>query len=736
MHRVTDFCIAHRRLVIAGWVALLVLAVGAAGSIGSNYQNVFKLPGTESQRATDLLKERFPQASGDSAQIVFHVDEGGLRSGPARERIDQVVSRVGGVPEVASVQSPFAPGGGAVSRDGRTAFATVNFTKPSDQLDKANIQAVQDRAKGFAGDGLQVELGGQPIEIVNQNDPGSTELIGVLAASVVLVMTFGSLVAAGLPLLTALLALGTGLSLVGILSKVMDVADFAPQLAAMIGLGVGIDYALFIVTRYREELGQGRAHADAARVAMGTAGRAVLFAGCTVIIALMGMLLLGISFLYGLAVAASVGVLFTMLAALTLLPALLVAIGPKIDRLSVRRRSKREAASTSSGAWARWSDAIARRPWPAAIASFLVLLVIAIPFFSLNLGSADAGSDKPGTTTRKAYDLLTDGFGAGFNGPLLLAVEVPRTGDGDAAGLARLRATVARQPGVASVTAPQLNRPGDAAVLQAYPTTSPQSQSTKDLVGRLRDSAIPPVERSTGLAVSIGGSTATFIDFNQVVSSKLPLFIGIVVLLSVLLLMAVFRSILVPIKAAVMNVLSIGAAFGVVVAVFQWGWGASLIGVDSTGPIESFLPVMVFAIVFGLSMDYEVFLMSRIHEEWERSGDAQRAVTVGLARTARVITAAATIMVLVFGSFILLPDRVIKLFGLGLASAVFIDAFLIRSMLVPAVMHLLGRRAWWFPRWLDRTLPDLSIDGPVTREPDAEPGPERAREPAPEPSRS
>jgi RND superfamily putative drug exporter len=733
--RVTDFCLAHRRLVIAGWVVLLVVVAGAAGSIGSNYQNVFKLPGTESQRATDLLKERFPQASGDSAQVVFHVNEGTLRSGAARGRIDKVVSRVGTVPEVASVQGPFTRGSAAVSRDGRTAFATVNFTKPSDQLKKANIQAVQDRAQGLAGDGLQVELGGQPIEVVNQNNPGSTELIGILAASVVLVMTFGSLVAAGLPLLTALLALGTGLSLVGILSTVIDVADFAPQLAAMIGLGVGIDYALFIVTRYREELGHGRDHAGAARVAMQTAGRAVLFAGCTVIIALMGMMLLGISFLYGLAVAASVGVLFTMLAALTLLPALLVAIGSKIDRLSVRRRRSRER-SASSGAWARWSDAIARRPWPAAIASFLVLLVIALPFLSLNLGSADAGSDKPGTTTRKAYDLLTDGFGAGFNGPLLLAVETPRDQGGAAAPLARLRAAVARQPGVASVTPPQLNRAGDAAVLQAYPTTSPQSQATKDLVGRLRDSAIPPVERATGLNVSIGGSTATFIDFNRVVSSKLPLFIGIVVLLSVLLLMAVFRSILVPIKAAVMNVLSIGAAFGVVVAVFQWGWGASLIGVDSTGPIESFLPVMVFAIVFGLSMDYEVFLMSRIHEEWERSGDAQRAVTLGLARTARVITAAATIMVLVFGSFILLPDRVIKLFGLGLASAVFIDAFLIRSMLVPAVMHLLGRRAWWFPAWLQRTIPDLSIDGPITREPEADRGLEPSREPAAEPSRS
>ena len=712
MQSITRWCLAHRRIVIVGWIVILIGTVALASGAGTAYKNVFQLPGTESQRARDLLEQRFPQRSGDSDQIVFHVGSGTLRDAPARARIAATLKDVKAVPEVAEVVSPFGAGQGAISKDGRTGFATVNFQKDVDKLNMDHIKQVVDRAQSHAGGGLQVELTGQAIEQERQQQGGPSEGIGVLAAAVVLIMTFGSLVAAGMPLLVALISLGTGISLVGLLSHSMNVADFAPQLAAMIGLGVGIDYALFILTRYREELAVGRSYHDAADAAMGTAGRAVLFAGVTVCIALLGMMLLGVSFLYGVSIAAAIAVVLVMSASLTLLPALLVALGPKIDRLRLGRKVRPVRIAGQGGSWERWSHTVARHPWRAAVTSLIVLLVLAAPVLTMRLGSSDAGTDPSGSTTRKAYDLLSEGFGPGFSGPLLLAVELPKGGGNDTASLAKLKQAVARDAGVASVTAPQLNASGDVAVLEAFPKTSPQSAATKDLVNRLRDTTIPPVAQETGMRVSMGGATATITDFTHVVASKLPLFIGIVVLLSMLLLAILFRSIWIPVKAAFMNVLSIAAALGMVTAVFQHGWGASLIGVDATGPIESFLPVMLFAIVFGLSMDYEVFLMSRVHEEWERTKDADVAVTRGLAATGRVITAAAAIMVLVFGSFMLGGDRVIKLFGLGLAGAVFIDAFLIRVLLVPAVLHLLGARAWWLPRWMDRVLPEIKLELP------------------------
>ena len=715
MRALTRFAISHRRTVVLSWIALLVVAGMAAGAAGSQFRNVFSLPGTQTQQVQDLLKQRFPAQAGDSAQIVFHARSGTLRE--QRAQIARTLASVRTVKDVASVTNPLAAGGKAVSRDGRTTFSTVTFTKTVSDLKKGDVQPVVDRAERGRSGSLQVELGGQPIQLTTQQSGNTTELVGVLAAAIVLFLTFGSLLAAGLPLLSAILALGTGLSLITLLSSVVNVADFAPQLASMIGLGVGIDYALFIVTRYREELDGGHAYAEAVERAMTTAGRAVLFAGITVVIALLGMMLLGISFLYGVAIAASIAVLLTMLAALTLLPAMLVALGPRINRLRVprRRRSPQAGAAVEArpGFWVRWSALVERRPWPAAIAGLLIIAVLAAPAFGLRLGSGDAGNDPPSTTTRKAYDLLAKGFGPGFNGPLVVAVDL-RGAQAGTAVLPRLRAMLARDPGIAGVTPPQLNPAGDTAVLQAYPRTAPQDTATVNLVHDLRATTVPPLERASGADIAVGGSTAGIVDFTSVVRSKLPLFIGIVVLLSVFLLMLAFRSVLVPLKAALMNVLSIGASFGVVVAVFQKGWGASLIGVHTTAPIESFLPVMVFAIVFGLSMDYEVFLMSRVHEEWTRTGDATRAMTYGLARTGRVITAAATIMILVFASFILLEDRVIKLFGVGLASAVFIDAFVIRSLLVPAIMHLLGRRAWWLPSWLDRRLPHLDIEGAET----------------------
>ena len=542
-----------------------------------------------------------------------------------------------------------------------------------------------------SGNGLQVEVGGQPIEEARSEEEGdSSFFIGLLAAVLILLITFGSLVAMGLPIVTALFALGVGLSLVTLGTHFFDTAEFAPQLAAMIGLGVGIDYALFILTRFRNGLDEGLGSQDAAIAALDTAGRAVLFAGVTVIIALMGMLLLGLSFLYGVAVATAFAVLMTMIAALTLLPALLTIAGRRVDRLRIPGLGGNRRSTAEDTRWFQWSRMIQRHPAIAALASGALLIALCIPTLSLRLGTNDAGTDPAGTTTREAYDLLAEGFGPGFNGPLSIVAALPSKGD-DAA-LLELRKTLNGEPGVAETTPVMLNPAETTGVFQAYPTTSPESADTTDLLDHIRGEVIPPVEEQTGAQVHVGGITAIFEDFGTAISEKLPLFIGVVVLLSALLLMTVFRSILVPLKAILMNLLSIGAAFGLIVAVFQWGWGASLIGVDGTGPIISFFPIFLFAIVFGLSMDYEVFLMSRIHEEWEMRHDASLAVTRGLALTGRVITAAAAIMITVFASFMIGEDRIIKLFGLGLAAAIFIDAVIIRSVLVPALMQLFGKR--------------------------------------------
>ncbi|HXQ88131.1 MAG TPA: MMPL family transporter, partial [Solirubrobacterales bacterium] len=571
------------------------------------------------------------------------------------------------------------------------------------------VKEIMDTARNAGGDGLQVEVGGSPAEEVRGEEEESfSEGIGVLAAVVVLLISFGSVVAMGLPILTALFALGVGVSAITLFTHVFDTAEFAPQLAFMIGLGVGVDYALFILTRFRNGLDEGMDKRAAAVAAVDTAGRAVLFAGITVIISLMGMLLLGLPFLYGVATAAAIAVLFTMIAALTLLPALLAIAGNWVNRLRIPFLGSGARSIDEGSWWFRWSRRIQRRPWIAAIVSGGLLLALCIPTLSLRLGTNDAGTDPAGTTTREAYDLLAEGFGPGFNGPFVLAAELPEKGNDEA--LQDLRGQLKSEEEVEAVTDVTLNPDKTVGVFQLYPTTSPQSEETTELLDRIRDDVIPPVESQTGAQVHVGGINAIFEDFGNAIAGKLPLFIGVVVLLSALLLMIVFRSIWVPLKAILMNLLSIGAAFGLIVAVFQWGWGASLIGVDATGPIISFFPIFLFSIIFGLSMDYEVFLMSRIHEEWEHSKDATESVTRGLALTGRVITAAAAIMVTVFAAFMIGEDRIIKLFGLGLASAVFIDAVIIRSVLVPAVMQLLGARAWWFPGWLDRILPRLHVE--------------------------
>ncbi len=690
MRRFATWTTGHRKTVIAAWIAVLVGVGIIAGSAGSQFSENFKLPSSDSAEAFELLEDRFPSQSGSTATIVFRAD-GGVEAPSVRQRMEGLFADAERLPHVTEVASPYSDGSAAaISRNGEIAYATVQYDVFSNELDKADTRRLIDEARAKGGDGLRVELGGQPVEEARGEEGGDSFLIGLGAAVIVLLITFGSLVAMGLPILTALFALGVGLGLVTLGTHVFDTADFAPQLAAMIGLGVGIDYALFIVTRFRNGLDEGMAKRDAAIAAVDTAGRAVLFAGVTVIIALMGMLLLGLSFLYGVAMAAALAVLMTMIGALTLLPAFLTIAGHWVDRLRLPGLGHRKPSTAEDTRWFAWSRAIQRRPVASALVSGGLLILLCVPTLSLRLGSSDAGTDPKGTTTREAYDLLAEGFGPGFNGPFSIVAALPEKGDDTA--LTELRSELAGGAGVASTTPVRLNPAGNTGVFQVYPTTSPQSKRTTALLDRIRGTLIPSVERRTGARVHVGGITAVFEDFGNAIAKKLPLFIGVVVLLSALLLMAVFRSLLVPLKAMVMNLLSIGAAFGLIVAVFQWGWGASLIGIDGTGPIVSFFPIFLFAIIFGLSMDYEVFLMSRIHEEWEGHHDATQAVTRGLALTGRVITAAAAIMCTVFASFMVGEDRIIKLFGLGLAAAIFIDAVIIRSVLVPAD-HAALRRA-------------------------------------------
>jgi RND superfamily putative drug exporter len=702
MLKLTRWTMAHRRFVAIGWIVLAVGILAISSSVGTRKANNFSLPNTGSQRALDLLKSRFPAQAGDSDQIVFHARTGKLADPALRGSVTAAIAQVSRLPHVTAVVSPYGAGSRAMSPDGTIGFATVAFDKRANELPKAAVQRVINTAQAARSPALQVELGGQAIEQAQNAGIGPATAVGIGAAIVILLISFGSFVAMGLPIATALLGLGAGLGLIGLGSQIIDMADFSSELALMIGLGVGIDYALFIVTRYRENYraNGGDVHA-AVENAMNTAGRAVLFAGATVVIALLGMFALGVNLLNGVAIASVLGVMTVLAASLTLLPALLTIGGRRIGGVS-RRRAARVA--TGPGFWERWVGAIQRRPALAAIAATVLMLALAAPALGLRLGASDAGNNPTSQTTRKAYDLIAQGFGKGSNGPLMLAVKLPKTNSG--AALAQLNSALQATPDVASVAAPRLNAAGDTAAIQVYPRSSPQSAQTTNLVTHVRDSVLPPVERATGATVYVGGATAGQADFAHVLASKLPLFIGVVIALSALLLMVVFRSFMIPLQAAVMNLLSIAAALGITQAVFERGW---LFGVQP-GPIEAFIPVMAFAIVFGLSMDYEVFLVSRVHEEWQRRGDASAAVREGIARTGRVITAAALVMVAVFGAFALSGERVLELFGLMMATAVFLDAFVIRMVLLPAVLQLLGRRTWAFPHRLDRRLPRLAIE--------------------------
>jgi RND superfamily putative drug exporter len=735
MLRLARWSTTHRKYVVLGWLLLLVGVNALAQSAGTSYSNNFTLPNSDAQRASDLLQRNFPAQAGDRDTIVYAVNSGNVREASVRSHMSAMFAAVARLPHVAAVISPYAgaAAGKEISSNGKIAFATVVFDEKANLLPKSAPERVVAVARAAARPGLDVELGGQAIEATEQVGFGLSSAVGLLAAIVVLLLTFGSLTAMGMPIVTALFGLGTGLGVIALFTHVVATPNFSSELAAMIGLGVGIDYALFILTRFREAYATpGPSFGDARAsvvLAIDTAGRAVLFAGSTVVIALLGMMLLGVEFLYGVAIAASIGVLLVMLASLTLLPALLTLAGARVaaprglrGRRAARGTGSPPAAARANGAahvggaWVRWSAFVQRRPKLIAVIATLAMLAIAAPATALRLGSSDAASDPAGQTTHKAYALLAKGFGEGFNGPLQITAKVPPSAG--AAALARLRSAVAATPGVVSVAPPRLSPGGDVATLTVYPRSSPQAYATTQLVERLRARVIPPVARSSGLTVYVGGVTAGAVDFATTLGQKLPLFIGVVVLLSALLLMIVFRSLVIPLQAAVMNLLSIGAALGVIVAIFQWGWLGGLIGVQQ-GPIESFIPVMLFAIVFGLSMDYEVFLVSRIHERWTQTRDSERAVGEGLALTGRVVTAAAAIMVCVFLSFMLGEDRVIKEFGLSLASAVFLDALIVRCLLLPAVLSLVGELTWKLPERLARLLPRTRIEG---TQPEERPG--------------
>jgi RND superfamily putative drug exporter len=705
------WCFRHRLIVVLGWVAAIAALVGLTATIGTAYSDSFSLPGTESTKALSLLSSSFPAQAGDSDTIVIHVKSGSVRDPAVQSTVSSMLARMATSPSVASVASPYAAAGAAqVSKDGLTAFAGVNFAKQVQELPTADIRHVIDLAESSRSSGLEVELGGNAIKQIQQTPPSSSELLGLVAAGIILFIAFGSLFAMVLPLLTAVVALGSGLMAVGLLSHVVGIGTVGPTLAGLIGLGVGIDYALFIVTRHRAGIQGGLSPEEAAVRALDTSGRAVLFAGGTVCAALLGLFVLRLSFLNGLAVPAALTVLFTVAAATTFLPALLGFLGPRVLGRKERRRLAAEGPHEphAEGFWAGWAALVERRPKLLAVGATVVMLLLTLPVLSLRLGSSDSGNDPSGSSTRKAYDLVAEGFGPGFNGPLQLVAELKSPAD--TAALAALVGTLRSEPGVASVT-PFPAAPGaKLGIVQVVPTTSPQDGATSDLIGHLRSSVIPAAEQGTSLQVYVGGTTAIFDDFADVLTSKLPLFIGVIILLGFLLLMLAFRSLLVPATAALMNLLAAGASFGVVTAVFQWGWGTDLLGLGKAGPVEAFLPVIMLSILFGLSMDYQVFLVSRMHEEWVHTGDNRLSVSRGQATTGRVITAAAAIMICVFVAFVFGGQRVIAEFGIGLSSAVLLDAFIVRTVLVPAMMHLLGAANWWLPGWLDRQLPHLSVE--------------------------
>jgi putative drug exporter of the RND superfamily len=719
MAAMARWCFRRRAWVLIGWLALLAVLGVAGRAAGSAYSDALTLPGTGSTTALTLLEQAFPGHAGDQETIVWRAGTGTVQAPAVRDRITAMLGRVADAPAVASVTGPYSAQGAAqVSRNGQIAYATVTFDAPQASLPVPDVTRVVRLAEAARAPGVQVDIGGPAVENALRPSVGISAGVGVIAAAVVLFIAFGSLLAMLLPLIIAIVALASALMTIGIFSHAVTMPSAAPTLGILIGLGVGIDYALFIVTRYRSNLKAGMSPPDATVRALNTSGRAVLFAGTTVCIALLGMLVLRIGYISGLGIAAAIAVVFTVAAIATLLPALLGFLGTRVLSRKERRRlaANGPVPDGASGWWTRLAAFVQRHPAPLAAAAAAVMLVLAIPALSLRLGSSDAANDPASTTTHQAYELLADGFGPGFNGPLqLVGTTATRA---DTAALTRLAGILKTVPGIAEVSAPV---PGhDAALISVIPATSPEAKATSTLISQLRDTVIPAAERGSTLRVYVGGVTAVNGDFAAIIAPKLLIFVGVILILGFLLLLLAFRSLLIPAVAAVMNLLAAAASFGVLVAVFQYGWGLRLLNLGQPGPIESFLPVLMLAVLFGLSMDYEVFLVSRIREEWAATGENHQAVRTGQATTGRVIIAAATIMILVFSAFILSGQQIIGEIGIGLAAAVLLDAFLLRTLLVPALMHLSGRANWWLPGWLDRILPHLSIE-PATEPADRAP---------------
>ena len=710
MARFARWCFLHRRAVLSVWLIALIGFFGIGQLTGSAYSNSNSLPGTDSAKAEQVLTTDFPARAGDSDQIVVQARQGTLRSAAAETAVTSMLARVARLPHVRSVSSPYARGG-QISRNGTIALATVNLDAQAQDIPNAAVMRLISIAQSADRSLLNVQLGGAAIENTTSGGGDYTGvLLGIVLALVVLFFAFRrSVLAALLPLISALLAIGVGLSIVEILTHAVSIASWVPTVAVIVALGVGVDYALFVVSRHRNGLLAGQTPEEAAVTALNTSGRAVLLAGLTVCAALLGLFALPDPSLYGVAVTVSLVVGMTMVASLTLLPAMLGFLGPKVLRRAERtmlRRDRRQVEQAGAF-WLRWAEELGRRPLIPAVVALGVVIILAIPFFSMRAGLLDASTDQPSSTTYQAYQLLAKGFGPGFNGPLVLVGQVSSSAD-----QARFDAfaTWARsEPGAAGFVPPQLSPNGKAEVAQVFPTTGPQEAATTTLLDRLR-AGTPHAEAGSSLAIHIGGTTAADEDYSHVTNAALPQFVAMVVGLAFVLLLVVFRSLLIPLVASIMNLLSFGVALGVMTAAFQFGWGKSVLGFGQAGPIEAWIPAIMFAILFGLSTDYEVFLISRMHEEWTLTGDNKRAVFRGQAETGRVITAASLIMILVFASFIIGGQMPIQQVGLGMAAAIFVDAFVIRTVLVPAVMHALGRANWWVPAWLDRMLPHLHVE--------------------------
>jgi RND superfamily putative drug exporter len=701
--RLADFAYRRRGLMVLAWIGAMIVIIGVGSALKGEFNADYNTPGSESKAASDITEQRFSGYSGQEIYVVWK-DPAGARRPAAQQRMDAFFAEAEKVNHISRhTQIRY-------SQNGQFGTTTLPLTVPGWDVTKDQGTQLIDAAQANDGNGLEIKLGGDPIQ--RAESQASPEGIGFLGAAIVLLIAFGSLVAAGLPLGIALAGLGiSSAGLIPLLANVIDVPDWTTAVSGLIGIGVGIDYSLLVLTRFRSAMRDGKDRHDAVVEAVTTAGRSVIIAGCTVVIAVLGLFLTGLSYMYGVALSAAISVLVMMLASITLLPALLSYLGPRVDRLRIPflgRTLRTDADTGKESPAARWSHMVQRRPWTAAIIATAILLALAAPALGMRLGFPDAGNDPPDSMTRQAYDLITDGFGPGTNGPVVIAATLPNPSDKST--LDALGTKIASDPDVAFVGPTRVNSSGDAALIPVIPKSSPQDSETTDLVHRLRDDTIPPAVRNSGIDVKVGGVTAALEDQSAFITDRMPLFIVGVVGLSFLLLLVAFHSPFISLKAAVMNLLSVSAAYGVMTLASNGGGLSNLIGIDHEVPIAPFMPVMMFAILFGLSMDYEVFLVSRIREEYLKDGDTRRAVADGLAKTARVITAAAAIMVVVFLAFLASPDTFLKLFGIGLASAIFLDATIVRMVLVPAVMQLLGKRNWWIPDWLERFLPRLDVE--------------------------